>query len=53
MENTINLTEMVKENKEMELLFSCLDKGIDDIEAGRVYSLENAFSIIEERINHI
>ena len=27
-----------------------LDKGIDDIEAGRVYSVDEAFSIIEERL---
>lgn len=52
MENTLHLTESVKENMDTELLFSYLDKGIDDIEAGRVYSVDEAFSIIEERLKN-
>lgn len=35
----------------MEALFSELDKGIDDMEAGRVFPVEDAFQMIEDMLN--
>lgn len=32
--------------------FSYLDKGIDDVEAGRVHTADEAFSIIETRLRN-
>ena len=45
----------VKKNNEqtaMETLFSYLDKGIDDMEAGRVHTVEEAFQIVRERMDN-
>ena len=36
----------------METLFSYLDKGIDDMEAGRVHTVEDAFPIVRERMDN-
>lgn len=47
MERTVNA---LKEELDMDTLYSYLDKGIDDIEAGRVRSVEEAFDIIKERM---
>ncbi len=35
----------------MEALFSGLDKGIDDMEAGRVFPVEDAFRMIEDMLD--
>lgn len=35
----------------MDALFSELDKGIDDMEAGRVFPVEDAFQMIEDMLN--
>lgn len=35
----------------MEALFSELDKGIDDMEAGRVFPVEDAFQMIEDMLD--
>lgn len=35
----------------MEALFSELDKGIDDMEAGRVFPVEDAFRMIEDMLD--
>ena len=35
----------------MEALFSKLDKGIDVMEAGRVFPVEDAFQMIEDMLN--
>lgn len=45
-------TKEVNENVAMETLFSYLDKGIDDMEAGRMHPVDEAFRIISERINN-
>ena len=37
--------------KVMETLFSYLDKGIDDVEAGRMHTVDEAFQIIRERMD--
>ena len=34
----------------MKTLFSYLDKGIDDMEAGRMHTAEEAFQIIKARL---
>ena len=34
----------------MKTLFSYLDKGIDDMETGKVHTVEEAFQIIKEKI---
>ncbi|MCM1091232.1 MAG: hypothetical protein NC092_10165 [Butyrivibrio sp.] len=36
----------------IEALFSYLDKGIDDMEAGRTHTVDEAFQIIRERMNN-
>ncbi len=35
----------------MEALFSELDKGIDDMKAGRVFPVEDAFQIIDDMLD--
>ena len=35
----------------MDALFSELDKGIDDMEAGRVFSVEDAIRMIEDMLD--
>lgn len=35
----------------MEALFCELDKGIDDMEAGRAFPVEDAFQMIEDMLN--
>ena len=47
MERTLNVS---KEELDVEQLYSYLDKGIDDIEAGRIKPVEEAFDIIKERM---
>lgn len=48
--NSINNIDKMNESDKaaMEALFSELDKGIDDMEAGRVFPIEDAFQMIEE-----
>ena len=40
------------EKDAMEALFSYLDKGIDDMESGRVHTADEAFRIIRERMKN-
>lgn len=47
-----NTTGLATEKDAMEALFSYLDKGIDDMEAGRVHTADEAFRIIRERMKH-
>ena len=47
MERTLKVS---KEEFDVEQLYSYLDKGIDDIEAGRIKPVEEAFDIIKERM---
>lgn len=51
MEAVVKRTDKVDEKIAMETLFSYLDKGIDDMEAGRMHTVDEAFQIIKERIN--
>ena len=52
MEVAVKTTNEVDENIAMETLFSHLDKGIDDMEAGRMHTVDEAFQIIKERMNN-
>ncbi|MCM1193009.1 MAG: hypothetical protein NC123_07515 [Butyrivibrio sp.] len=52
MEAVVKNTEMKNDKTAMDTLFSCLDKGIDDMEAGRVHTVEEAFRIVKDRIKN-
>ncbi len=52
MEAVIQTTSDTKEKDAMEALFTYLDKGIDDMESGRVHTADEAFRIIRERMKH-
>ena len=52
MEAAIRTKSDTTEKDAMEALFSYLDKGIDDMEAGRVHTADEAFRIIRERMKH-
>lgn len=50
MEAMVKEKEVINNQVAMQTLFSYLDKGIDDMENGRVHTAEEAFQIIKERI---
>lgn len=52
MEAAIQTINETTEQKNMETLFSYLDKGIDDMESGRVHTADEAFRSIRERLKH-
>lgn len=52
MEAVIQTTDQATEKDAMETLFSYLDKGIDDMESGRVHTADEAFRIIRERMKY-
>lgn len=52
MEVAVKTTDEVNEKIAMETLFSYLDKGIDDMEAGRMHTVDEAFQIIRERMHN-
>ena len=45
-----NIDSTSKKKNAMETLFSYLDKGIDDMEAGRVHTVDEAFRLIRDRM---
>ena len=46
------LNNYIEGNEEkINTLFSYLDKGIDDVESGRLHSVDSAFQIIRDRID--
>ena len=47
-----NVGSTNKKENAMESLFSYLDKGIDDMEAGRMHTADEAFQIIGDRIRN-
>lgn len=49
-EAVIQTTCDTKEKDDMKAIFSYLDKGIDDMESGRVHTADEAFRIIRERM---
>ena len=53
MKEDVNMEVAVKnitEKNAMETLFSYLDKGIDDMETGRVHTVDEAFQLIKDRM---
>lgn len=52
MEAVVGTTDNLKVNSAMETIYSYLDKGIDDMEEGRLYTADEAFRIIRERMNN-
>lgn len=44
------LNETTEKNA-LEALFSYLDKGIDDMESGKIHTADEAFRIIREQMN--
>ena len=52
MEAVIQTTNQTNEKDAIETLFSYLDKGIDDMEADRLHTADEAFQIIRERMNN-
>ena len=44
--------ETVKYSEQEEKLFRELDKGIDDMEAGRLHTVDDAFQIIRDRMKN-
>lgn len=40
------------EKTAMETLFSYLDKGIDDMEAGRLHTVDEAFQIVKDKMKN-
>ncbi len=51
MEDPVKTKEEADEKMVMETLFSNLDRGIDDMEAGRMHTVDKAFQIIRERLD--
>lgn len=45
----VNMTD---DRTAMETLFSYLDKGVDDMEAGRLYTVDEAFQIVSDRMKN-
>ena len=52
MQAVVRTTESMSDQIAMETLFSYLDKGIDDVEAGRVHTVDEAFQIIRDRMEN-
>ncbi len=52
MEAVVKDMNMVDDRTSEETLFSYLDKGIDDMEAGRTYTVDEAFQIIRDRMKN-
>ena len=52
MEAVVKDMNMTEDRPAMETLFSYLDKGIDDMEAGRLHTVDEAFQIVRDRIKN-
>lgn len=52
MEAVVRDKNVVSNQTAMEALFSCLDQGIDDMESGRVHTVDEAFQIVRERMKN-
>ena len=52
MQAAVKANENISEKTAIEALFSYLDKGIDDVEAGRLHSVDEAFQIIRDRMEN-
>ncbi len=52
MQAAVKVNENISEKAAIEALFSYLDKGIDDVEAGRFHTVDEAFQIIRDRMEN-
>lgn len=52
MEAVVKDMDLAGDETAMETLFSYLDKGIDDMEAGRLHTVDDAFQIINDRMKN-
>ena len=52
MEAVVKDMDLAEDKTAMEALFSYLDKGIDDMEAGRFHTVDDAFQIIGDRMKN-
>ena len=52
MEAVVKDMDVVEDRTAMETLFSYLDNGIDDMEAGRLHTVDDAFQIIRDRMKN-
>lgn len=52
MEAVVKDMNMTDDRTAMETLFSYLDKGIDDMEAGRLHTVDEAFQIVRDRMKN-
>ena len=52
MEAVVKDMNVVEDRTAMETLFSYLVKGIDDMEAGRLHTVDDAFQIIRDRMKN-
>ena len=52
MHAAVKANENISEKTAIEALFSYLDKGIDDVEAGRLHTVDEAFQIIRDRMEN-
>ena len=52
MDAAVKDVKIDNEQTAMATLVSYLDKGIDDMEAGRVHTVEDAFQIVRERMDN-
>lgn len=52
MQAVVKANENMSEKTAIEALFSYLDKGIDDVEAGRLHTVDEAFQIIRDRMEN-
>ena len=52
MEAVVKDMNVVEDRTALETLFSYLDKGIDDMETGRLHTVDDAFQIIRDRMKN-
>ena len=52
MQAAVKANENISEKTAIEALFSYLEKGIDDVEAGRLHTVDEAFQIIRDRMEN-
>lgn len=52
MEAVVKDVNLTGDETAMETLFSYLDKGIEDMEAGRLHTVDDAFQIISDRMKN-
>lgn len=52
MQAAVKVNGDMSEKTAIEALFSYLDKGIDDVEAGRLHTVDEAFQIIKDRMEN-